>query len=92
MLDMVRYLVVWNPVILCVVHIIFHWTGLDHVPEHHGHHGLAGNSTALNGTMLAANGTMLAANGTAAAAVLNATAAAVNATAGAARQLLQAAR
>lgn len=84
MLDMVRYLVVWNPIIFLALHFIFQFTGLDHPPEHHGHgHGLNGtmvNGTMVNGTMV--NGTML--NGTAAA-VVNATAAvALNATAAAA--------
>ena len=56
------------------LHFIFHWTGLDHPPAHHGH---GGNSTALNGTA-ALNATAAAAfNGT-----FNATAAAAaNATA-----------
>ncbi|PSC69567.1 RING finger 121 [Micractinium conductrix] len=74
MLDMVRYLVVWNPIIFLGLHFIFHWTGLDHPPAHHGH---GGNSTALNGTA-ALNATAAAAfNGT-----FNATAAAAaNATA-----------
>ncbi|KAL4451635.1 hypothetical protein ABPG75_007297 [Micractinium tetrahymenae] len=75
MLDMVRYLVVWNPIIFLGLHFIFHWTGLDTPPEHHGHHGLAGNATA-NGT--AALNATAAAAGTAA---LNATTAALNATA-----------
>ncbi|KAL4433400.1 hypothetical protein ABPG77_010253 [Micractinium sp. CCAP 211/92] len=81
MLDMVRYLVVWNPIIFLALHFIFHWTGLDTPPEHHGHHGLAGNATA-NGTA-ALNATALNATAAAAATALNATAAAVNATAAA---------
>ncbi|PRW20957.1 RING finger 121 [Chlorella sorokiniana] len=71
MLDMVRYLVVWNPIIFLGLHFIFHWTGMDTPPPHHGH--LAANGTLpLNGTALkataaaAANATVAAANATAA--------------------------
>lgn len=29
MLDMVRFFVVWNPLILLGLHLFFHWTGLE---------------------------------------------------------------
>lgn len=45
MLDMVRYLVVWNPVILTALHFAFHLVGLDH--------GAEGGTAAHNSTMLA---------------------------------------
>ena len=64
MLDMVRYMVVWNPVIFVVLHFVFHWTGMDHPPVHHGH--LHGNGTALNGTAAVALNATAAVNATAA--------------------------
>ncbi|KAL4856201.1 RING finger protein 121 [Chlorella vulgaris] len=88
MLDMVRYLVVWNPVIFLALHFIFHAFGLDQPAPHH-HHGQYANGTAiLNGTAGVLNGTAaLAANATVAA--VNATAAAVNATVEAVAQALR---
>lgn len=66
MLDMVRYMTVWFPIIFLGLHLIFQATGMDHPPLHHSH---AHNATlALNGTAAALNGTAAAANGTAAAA------------------------
>lgn len=29
MLDLIRFFVVWNPVILTGLHFVFHWTGLE---------------------------------------------------------------
>ncbi|GAB4824246.1 hypothetical protein N2152v2_011292 [Parachlorella kessleri] len=47
MLDMVRYLVVWNPVILIVLHFAFHLVGLDNGPKL-GEHAALHNSTLLS--------------------------------------------
>jgi hypothetical protein len=47
MLDMVRYLVVWNPVILVSLHFAFHLLGVDKPPHHH--HALAGSPLAEAG-------------------------------------------
>lgn len=44
MLDMVRYMVVWQPTILVALHIIFHIFHLDE-DKHHHHRGLAANGT-----------------------------------------------
>lgn len=60
MLDAVRYMVVWNPIILTGLHFTLLAFG---VKPHEHHHHLAG--AAFNGTM-SLNGTM-ALNGTAAA-------------------------
>ncbi len=32
------------------LHFIFHWTGLDQVPEHHGHPHAMNVTSPLNGT------------------------------------------
>eukprot|EP00887_Chlorella_sp_A99_P007802 scaffold20.g7802.t1 len=61
MLDTVRYLIVWNPLILVALHFFLHWTHLDESLEHHPGTGGAVNATAL----AAANATAsLAANAT----------------------------
>lgn len=57
MLDAVRYLVVWNPLILILLHYGLHFFGLERRIHHRGPHPLGpANSTALNGTAL--NGTV----------------------------------
>lgn len=59
MLDAVRYLVVWNPLIFMTVSVLFHLFAPH--PHHHEHH----NITAINGTGLlpiaALNGSVAAA-------------------------------
>lgn len=35
MLDMIRFLVVWNPLILTLLHFVFHWTGLERNSANH---------------------------------------------------------
>ena len=58
MLDAVRYMVVWNPIILTGLHFVLLAFGVK-PGEHHGHHGMGG----INGTLVLNNGTM-AFNGT----------------------------
>lgn len=49
MLDMVRYLVVWNPLILVGLHFLLHWAHLDKPLHPHAVGGL--NATMANGTL-----------------------------------------
>jgi len=52
MLDAVRYLVVWNPLILILLHYGLHYLGLERHIHHRAPHAAASgaNSAALNGT------------------------------------------
>ena len=53
MLDAVRYLVVYNPLILVLLHYGLHFLGLERHIHHRGPHSAGpGNATALNGTLL----------------------------------------
>lgn len=56
MLDMIRYLVVWNPIILTVVHFAFHAAGIEH-GEDAAAAAASGNGTALANATTAANAT-----------------------------------
>lgn len=58
MLDMVRFLVVWNPLILTFLHFLFHWTGLERTVGNHGAGGaaLGLNATSVNATAFNATG------------------------------------
>lgn len=52
MLDAVRYLVVYNPLILVLLHYGLHFLGLERHIHHRGPHAAGpGNATALNGTL-----------------------------------------
>lgn len=55
MMDGLRYLVVWNPLILMVLSVLMHLFAPHH--HHHGQHSHMLNGTLVNGTMLAGNAT-----------------------------------
>ena len=53
MLDAVRYLVVYNPLILVLLHYGLHFLGLERHIHHRAPHPTGpGNATALDGTLL----------------------------------------
>jgi hypothetical protein len=64
MLDSIRYLIVWNPVLLMALHFFLHFFGIDKFSKHRGDREalalmtngtiydaiMSANSTSLNGT------------------------------------------
>ncbi|KAK9833314.1 hypothetical protein WJX81_005662 [Elliptochloris bilobata] len=67
MLDAVRYLVAWNPVVLVLLHFGLHFLGLERHVHHRGPYPLgSANATALNSTVQhAVNSSLLNGTGTA---------------------------
>lgn len=58
MLDLIRFFVVWNPVILTGLHFIFHWTGLEDTLDQPGFDSAQPWNATLAGTNATANATL----------------------------------